>query len=179
MFHTTNSNSVSVSAWDTPQTHNWSSHYQSYTPSAHPDNSHTGPGPPALYYMWKHPYPIFGTSQVNRLCSTHVYLFSIPQYSHAWSKYHMFTFLLLLWIPLHLSLCLPFSSFCTSRAPLVSSIITSCFYLSLHASCSLYLWLTYLVPLSLTHPCFSWLILLLLTHSYLGPILYLAFPRRI
>ena len=36
-----------------------------------------------------------------------------------------------------------------------------------------------LFPLSLTHPCFSWLIPLSLTHSYLGPVLYLAFPRHI
>ena len=67
-------------------------HYQLYAPFACPDNSHTSLGPPAHYYMWKHLYPIFGTSHVNRLCSTHVYLFSIPEYSHAWSRYHMFIF---------------------------------------------------------------------------------------
>ena len=65
----------------------------------------------------------------------------------------------MLWIPLYLSLCFPFSSFHTSCASLVSSIITSCFYLSLHASHSLYLWLTYLVPF------ISDSSLLLLTHS--------------
>ena len=65
----------------------------------------------------------------------------------------------ILWIPLHLSLCLPFSSFCTSCTSLVSSIITSRFYLSLRASHSLYLWLTYLIPF------ISDSSLLLLTHS--------------
>ena len=67
-------------------------HYQSYTPFAHPDNSHTSLGPLAPYYMQKHLYPIFGTSLVNGLCSTHVYLFSISEYSHAQSRYHMFSF---------------------------------------------------------------------------------------
>ena len=52
----------------------------------------------------------------------------------------------MLWIPLHLLLCFPFSSFHASHTSLVSSIIASYFYLSLHSSCSLYLWLTYLVP---------------------------------
>ena len=67
-------------------------HYQSYAPFAHPDNSHTSLCPPAPYYMWKHLYPIFNTSYVNGLCSTHVYLLSILEYGHAWSKYHMFSF---------------------------------------------------------------------------------------
>ena len=40
----------------------------------------------------------------------------------------------MLWIPLHPSLCLPFLSFCASRTSFVSAIITSRFYLSLCAS---------------------------------------------
>ena len=39
-----------------------------------------------------HHYQSFGTSHVNGLHSTHVYLFSILEYGHAWSKYHMFIF---------------------------------------------------------------------------------------
>ena len=91
-FHTTNS-TPSPSLLETLHRHIVDHHhYQSNTPFACPDSSHTGPGPLAHYYMQKHLYPIFGTSHVNRLCSTHVYLFSILEYTHAWSKYHMFVF---------------------------------------------------------------------------------------
>ena len=104
LYHRLNSVSVSVTFCTTDSTLSLSlfemlhrrivdhHHYQLYTPFAQLDNSHTGPGPPAHYYMQKHLYPIFGTSHVNRLRSTHVYLFSILEYSHAWSKYHMFSF---------------------------------------------------------------------------------------
>ena len=68
----------------------------------------------------------------------------------------------MLWIPLYLSLCFPFSFFRTSRASLVSSIITSCFYLSCCASCSSYLWLIYLVPFISDSSLF------LLTHSLIA-----------
>ena len=73
-----------------PETHSWSPHHQLYAPFAHLDNSHTSLGPPALYLMQNLHYPIYGTSQVNRLCYPHVHLFSIPLYSHAQSTYHMF-----------------------------------------------------------------------------------------
>ena len=53
---------------------------------------HTGLGPLALYYMQKHLYPIFSTSIVNGLHSTHVYLLSISEYGHAQRKYHIFNF---------------------------------------------------------------------------------------
>ena len=69
---------------------------------------------------------------------------------------------LVLWIPLYLLLCLPFSFFHTSRASLVSSIITSHFYLLLRASCSSYLWLIYLIPFVSDSS------LLLLTHSLIA-----------
>ena len=92
MFHTTDS-TLSLSPLEMLRGHIVDHHhYQSYTPFAHPDNSHTGPGPPALYYMQKHLYPIFGTSHVNGFHSTHVYLLSISEYGHTQSKYHMFSF---------------------------------------------------------------------------------------
>ena len=82
-------NSISISTQDIPQTHSWSSYITSCTL---PLPIWTIPIPPALYYMQKHLYPIFGTSLVNRLHSTHVYLLSISEYGHAQSRYHMFSF---------------------------------------------------------------------------------------
>ena len=94
-FHTTNS-TPSPSPPKTLHRHIVDHHITSHTP---PLPIWTNPIPVwvlqhSTTYMQKHPYPIFSTSQVNRLHSTHVYLFSIPQYGHAWSKYHLFTFLL-------------------------------------------------------------------------------------
>ena len=50
------------------------------------------PGSSGTYYMQKYLYPIFGTSLVNGLRSTHVYLLSISEYGHTQSRYHMFSF---------------------------------------------------------------------------------------
>ena len=119
-------------------------HYQSYSPFAHLDNSHTSLGPLALYYMWKYLYPIFSTSHVNRLCSTHVYLFSILEYGHAQRKYHMFSFpchmfvllfhMLLLIIPHAISksstCLLPFVTHYVSDLQYISIEYLSCIFLS-------------------------------------------------
>ena len=115
-------------------------HYQLYAPFAHLDDSHTGSGPPAPYYMWKHLYPIFSTSLVNSLHSTHVYLLSISEYGHAQSKYHMFSFpchmfvllfhMLLLIIPHAISksstCSLPLVTFHVSVLPYISIEYLSC-----------------------------------------------------
>ena len=61
-------------------------HYQSYAAFFCLDNSCLSPSPPAPYHMRNHPYPIFGTSLVNRLHSTHVYSPKISDYGHAWSR---------------------------------------------------------------------------------------------
>ena len=102
-------------------------HYQLYAPFAHPDNCHTGPGPLALYYMRKHLYPIFRTSLVNGLCSTHVYLFRILEYGHTQSKYHMFNFPCHTFV-LFFHMLFPKSSTCS--LPFITHYVSSQQYIS-------------------------------------------------
>ena len=82
-----------------------------------------------------------------------------------------------LWIPLHLSLryAFPFRSSAHHvlllfhlLLPLASIFYSALLVLFIYDSFTSF-------SLSLTHLCFSWLIPLLLTHSYLRPVLYLAF----
>ena len=125
------SNSISISARDAPQTHSWSSYITSCTL---PLPIWTIPVPLAPYYMQKHLYPIFGTSFVNRLCSTHVYLLSILEYSHAQSRYHMFSFpchtfvLFFHMLPLYFYMLFPKSSTCS--LPFVTYHVSSLQYIN-------------------------------------------------
>ena len=87
------SNSVSISAWDTPQTHSWSSNITSHTL---PFSIRTIP---VLAQVLWHPIISkititlsFSTSLVNGLRPTHASLFGISDYGYAQSRYHMIQF---------------------------------------------------------------------------------------
>ena len=87
------SNSVSISTWDAPQTHSWSSNITSHTL---PFSVWTIPIPA---WVLRHPTISeititlsFGTSLVNGLCPTHASLLSISDYGYAQSRYHMIQF---------------------------------------------------------------------------------------
>ena len=87
------SNSISISTWDAPQTHSWSSNITSHTL---PFSIRTIPVPA---WVLQHPTICqititlsFGTSLVNRLCPTHASLLSISDYGYTWSRYHMIQF---------------------------------------------------------------------------------------
>ena len=90
--------------------------------------------------MQKHLYPIFSTSHVNGLCSTHVYLPSILEYSHAWSKYHMFSFPCHMFVSFfHMPLLIiphAISKSSTCSLPFITHYVSSLQYISIkYLSC--------------------------------------------